>query len=193
MQDSSTTHAHVNRAQTKIARRHQLREFQREITEKTFNSQEKNTTSDSRRLAVQVGAENYLMHLGQTGEVLAYPFVTRIPNTKTWFLGLFSHRDRLLGLTDLAGMVGKEIFEKNKTDKILTCAATVSLHCAFRVTRILGLIDIKQMKVKTTEEKTWPWLMRNYIDANENMWTEIDLQKIINHPSFLDISLRSKI
>jgi hypothetical protein len=49
------------------------------------------------------------------------------------------------------------------------------------------------MKVKTTEEKTWPWLMRNYIDANENMWAEIDLQKIINHPSFLDISLRSKI
>ncbi len=71
MQDSPSSLARYNRVQTKIVRRHQLREFQRAITEKTFNVQGKNTASDTRRLAVQVGEENYLMHLVQTGEVLA--------------------------------------------------------------------------------------------------------------------------
>lgn len=192
MQDSPSSLARYNRVQTKIVRRHQLREFQRAITEKTFNVQGKNTASDTRRLAVHVGEENYLMHLVQTGEVLAYPTVTNIPNTKTWFLGLFSHRDRLLGLTDLAGMMGKANYEKNKTDKVLTCAPALSLHCAFRITRIVGIVDIAMMTVQESTENDFPWLIHNYIDDHNKQWAEINLQKLINHPSFVNISLDSK-
>ena len=189
MQDSPTDLALNKREQSKIARRLQLREFQREIAEKTFKSEGKKSAPDSRRLAVQVGEEYLLMHLVQTGEVLSYPVVTRVPNAKAWFLGLFSHRDRLLGLTDLAGMMGKSICEKNKTDKVLTCAPALSLHCAFRVTRIVGLVDSAVMSVQTNSEKEWPWLTRYFIDDNNNKWAEINLQILMNHPTFVDISL----
>ncbi len=190
MQDIQKSSAQDKRAEKKIARRHQLREFQREITEKTFKSEQKNTTPDNRRLGVQVGQEYLLMHLVQTGEVLTFPLITGIPNTKPWFLGLFSHRDRLLGLTDLAGMMGKEINDKNKLDKVLTCAPALSMHCAFRVTRIVGLVDVATMSVIAASEKEAPWITRYYMDANKIKWAEFNLEILINHPRFVNISLQ---
>lgn len=189
MHDLQANHSLNRRDSKKIARRQQLREFQREITEKTFRSEAKNNASESRRLGVQVGEEYLLMHLVQTGEVLSNPVITEIPNTKNWFLGLFTHRDRLLGLTDLAGMLGNTIAEKKKTDKVLTCAPSLSPHCAFRVTRIVGLVDSASMTSTAITEKEYPWLKHYYIDENKVRWAEINIQILVSHPAFLDIAL----
>jgi twitching motility protein PilI len=189
MQDLNLSDPLNKRGIKKIARRHQLREFQKEIAEKTFKSEGKNTASDHRRLGVQVGEEFLFMHLVQTGEVIASPVITAVPHAKAWFLGLFSHRDRLIGLTDLAGILGHTITENKKTDKVLTCAPALSLHCAFRVTRIVGLIDIAGMTSEVRIEKESPWLRQDYIDTNKVKWTEINLQILINHPAFLNIAL----
>ena len=189
MQDLQSSDPLHQRGIKKIARRHQLREFQKEIAEKTFRSEGKNTAPDHRRLGVQVGKEFLFMHLVQTGEVITSPVITPVPHTKAWFLGLFSHRDRLIGLTDLAGIVGHTVTENKKTDKVLTCAHSLSLHCAFSVTRIVGLIDIAEMTSEVRTEKESPWLRKNYVDKNKVKWTEIDLQILINHPTFLNIAL----
>ena len=178
-----------NRGIKKTARRHQLREFQKEIAEKTFRSEGKNTAPDHRRLGVQVGEDFLFMHLIQTGEVISSPVITPVPNTKAWFLGLFSHRDRLIGLSDLAGLLGHAVSENKKTDKVLTCAPSLSLHCAFRVTRIVGLIDIAGMTSEVREDKESPWLRQDYMDKNKVKWTEINLQILINHPAFVNIAL----
>lgn len=188
MQDLILSNHYDKRGIKKIARRHQLREFQREITEKTFGVEGKNTVPDHRRLGVQVGEDYLLMHLVQTGEVLSSPVITAVPHTKPWFLGLFSHRDRLIGLTDLAGMLDNSISENKKTDKVLTCAPTLSLHCAFRVTRIVGLVDITTMTSVATTEKKSPWLSHYYMDVNKVKWAEINLQTLINHPLFINIA-----
>jgi twitching motility protein PilI len=189
MQDLNSSDPLHKRGIKKIARRHQLREFQKEIAEKTFRSEGKNIAPDHRRLGVQVGEDFLFMHLVQTGEVLSSPVITPVPNTKAWFLGLFSHRDRLIGLTDLAGLLGHAVSENKKTDKVLTCAPSISMHCAFRITRIVGLIDIAGMTSEVRTEKESPWLSQEYIDSNKVKWTEINLQKLINHPAFVNIAL----
>jgi len=189
MQDLNSSDSLHKRGIKKIARRHQLREFQKEIAEKTFRTEGKNTAPDHRRLGVQVGEDFLFMHLVQTGEVISGPVITSVPNTKAWFLGLFSHRDRLIGLTDLAGILGHTVKENKKTDKVLTCAPALSLHCAFRVTRIVGLIDIATMTSEIRTEKEFPWLRQDYVDINKVKWTEINLQILINHPTFLNIAL----
>jgi len=62
MQDAHLSDPLHQRGIKKIARRQQLREFQKEIAEKTFRSEVKNTAPDHRRLGVQVGEEFIFMH-----------------------------------------------------------------------------------------------------------------------------------
>jgi hypothetical protein len=53
----------------------------------------------------------------------------------------------------------------------------------------VGLIDIAEMTLEVRTEKVSPWLRKNYVDKNKVKWTEIDLQILINHPTFLNITL----
>jgi hypothetical protein len=53
----------------------------------------------------------------------------------------------------------------------------------------VGLIDIVGMTSEVRAEKETPWFRKNYMDTNKVKWIEIDLQILINHPTFLNIAL----
>ncbi|MDP0995635.1 chemotaxis protein CheW, partial [Klebsiella pneumoniae] len=57
-------------------------------------------------LAVQAGGRNYLMPLGQSGEIFPWAGVQPVPYTKPWFLGIANLRGTLAGVIDLASLLG---------------------------------------------------------------------------------------
>lgn len=81
-------------------RRQALREFQRQLVERTQLARS-NSHSEQMRLAVQAGDQPYLLEVAHTAEVITYEGVKPVPHTCAWFLGLINCRGRLTGVIDL--------------------------------------------------------------------------------------------
>lgn len=172
----------------KDQRRRKLRAYQRELVERTREARAA-PEQQSCLLAVQAGSENFLLDLMQTGEVMAVSGLTLVPLTKPWFLGLTQCRGNLVGVIDLAGFIGKPVAALDKSDRLLVLASSLSLHCALRVSRVLGLIDLKNMQRQPAQPNAPDWAGIHYQDHEGVRWTELDLACLAQAPAFLDISL----
>ncbi len=168
-------------------RRHQRWAFQREITERTHNARAYDARL-SRRLAIQVGTEHVLLDLMQTGELLTNTSLTPVPLTKPWFLGLANSRGNLLGVVDLAGFLGQPVAIPGKNDRLLVLASAISTHCAIRVSRVFGLIDVSSLSLQSGISDGLRFSTRSYTDQKSQRWTELDLAAIARDPAFLDIN-----
>ena len=170
----------------KSKRRNQLLAFQREIVKRTQDARD-NVDNQSRRLAVQAGSEHVLIDLKQTGELLTNINLTSVPLTKSWFLGLTNNRGNLIGVVDLAGFLGKPITASEKSDRLLVFASTISTHCAIRVSKVFGLIDVTTMSPEPLVQRSLRHCTQIYIDQESKKWMQIDLASMAHDPAFLDI------
>ena len=173
----------------KSRRRQALWQFQRKLVERTRHAHGATDNKNS-RLAVQAGSGYFLLALTQTGEVLPVSPLTTVPITKPWFLGLASSRGNLLGVVDLAGFFGMPIAPLTKADRFLIFADSLSTHCALRVSRVLGLLDLSEMQPQTPLPATSGRAGPRYLDDDGRSWIELDLAAMAMDPAFLDISLR---
>lgn len=171
----------------KMQRRRSLRAYQRELAERTRAACAA-PARESSRLAVQAGQTNLLFKLNQTGEVLPLPALTRVAQTKPWFLGLTQCRGNLVGVIDLAGFLGQPVAAPAQSDRLLIVASSLSVHCAMRVSRVLGLLDVSAMTLQPAQAGAPEWTGIRYRDSAAASWTELDLAALLQAPAFLDIS-----
>ena len=169
-------------------RRHNLRVYQRELIERTHEARAARGQQCS-RLAIQAGQEKFLLDLTQVGEVMSLSGMTAVPLTKRWFLGLTQCRGNLVGVVDLVGFLGKPVDAHGKSYRLLIFADDLALHCAIRVTRVLGLIDFSAMTLQPLQASAPDWASRCYLDGDGCNWTELDLASLAQAPAFLDVSL----
>lgn len=169
-------------------RRRNLRVYQRELLERTREARAERGQQRS-RLAIQAGQEKFLLDLTQVGEVMSSSGMTAVPLTKPWFIGLTQCRGNLVGVVDLVGFLGKPVDAHCKSDRLLIFADDLALHCAIRVTRVLGLIDISAMTMQPLQASAPDWASRRYVDGDGCSWTELDLASLAQAPAFLDVSL----
>ena len=69
-------------------------------------------------------------------------------------------------------------------------AASLSVYCAMRVSRVTGLTDIAAMTPEPALQRasaTPGWVGMRYRDAQACLWTELDLAALAQDKNFLDI------
>ena len=82
-----------------MARRTSLREFQENLARRLGEAK----TADHRSLlGFQVGDDNWLIDLADSGEILPPPPFVPVPLTRPWFRGLANVRGTLHGVVDFA-------------------------------------------------------------------------------------------
>lgn len=192
--DTSTMGDHADPAElvpalsSKNPRRRQRWAFQRELAERTRHAISMPRAPAS-QLAVETGDQGLLFDLAHTGEVLPLTNLTSVPLTKPWFLGLSASRGNLIGVVDLSGFLGGPVAPRTKSDKILVCADALGLHCALRVSRVVGLADINAMTPQAVSPGAPAWLVQRYADQAARSWTALDLAALAKDPAFLHIRL----
>jgi hypothetical protein len=72
---------------------------------------------------------------------------------------------------------------------VLIFASSLSVHCALRVSRVLGLINVSSMQRRSAQPDAPEWVRMQYHDSEACSWTELDLASLAQAPAFLDISL----
>jgi twitching motility protein PilI len=145
-------------------------------------------------LAVKAGAHNYLLPLGQAGEIVALSSVQPVPYAKAWFKGVLNIRGSLFGVADLAGFLAASGAVATAPDVAATQASMVTLNtslevnCALQVDSLAGLRGSEAFVSNTPATAQAPAYFGScFVDAEGQGWQEIDLRALAQSAAFLSI------
>jgi twitching motility protein PilI len=159
-----------------------LRDFQQDLVARLKGAAE--STAPNARLGVQSGADNLLLRLDESGEVLPVPVVSPVPLTQAWFLGLANIRGNLYGVIDLAMFMGGEMTARTTDTRIVLVAERYQVNAALLIDRMLGLRNLQQLELDEQAPAT-PWIAASYRDQNGRAWRELAVGELVMHQDFL--------
>ena len=93
-------------------------------------------------LAVESAGQSYLLPLAQSGEIFPWVAVQPVPYTQAWFLGVANLRGGLVGVVDLAGLLGSSVQRTEQMlseSSLLAFNAVLDVNAALLVDRLAGL------------------------------------------------------
>jgi twitching motility protein PilI len=143
-------------------------------------------------LAVESAGQNYLLPLGQSGEIFPWTGVQPVPYTQDWFLGIANLRGTLVGVADLSGLLGRTTVrteQRLSEASLLALNAVLEVNAALLVDRLMGLRSADAfVSAETPDESAPSYFGTTYLDAQGTRWQELNLQTLSQHPAFLSIS-----
>lgn len=170
-------------------RSHSLQAFQQRLSERMQQARREHAGARS-CIAVATGARRWLFDLAHTAEMLTLNELAPVPFTRDWYLGLINHRSRLTGVIDLDAFAGASQAQWQAGDHLLALSPALPLHCAIRVTQIIGVVDRTRFRQLTPDPAQAAWSPQSFIDADGARWDQVDLGALMKTPAFLDIARR---
>ncbi|MCF8198059.1 MAG: chemotaxis protein CheW [Sulfuritalea sp.] len=193
-----------------MAKRISLREFQQGLSERLLSA--RRGDSELTLLGVESGTadlpggSHWLLDLGDSGEVVPLPQLTPAPLTKPWFAGIANIRGVLYGVVDFSAWRGGSPTPRNAQSRLLLVGARQGIASALLVSRALGLRPQQQLHAASgadddTHDTPHPdeshplepgsahWLGGRFMDAQNQVWTQLRISALLTDPDYLDVAL----
>ena len=174
-----------------MANREALRELQTRLASR-LKAARTEGASVSSWLAVESAGNFYLLPLGQSGEIFPWSAVQAVPYTQSWFIGVANLRGGLVGVVDLAGLMGAVVPRTDQSlqeASLLAFNAALEVNAALLVDRLAGLRGTDAfVSSERPAEDSPAFFGTTYIDSSGARWQELNLQILSQHPAFLSIS-----
>jgi twitching motility protein PilI len=177
-----------------MANREALRELQIRLAKRLQAAQSEGMSVAW--LAVKAGARNYLLPLGQAGEIVPLSSAQPVPHTKAWFKGVLNIRGSLFGVVDLAGFllasgaVAAAPAGAGVQASVVTLNAMLEVNCALQVDGLAGLRGSEAFASSTPPAADAPAYFGNCLtDSDGQRWQEIDLRALAQSAAFLSIGV----
>ena len=165
-----------------MAARISLRDYQRELAARLQSAASRRAAS---RLGLQVGAENWLVDLGEAAEVVPVPPVTPVPLARPWFRGVANIRGNLYGVVDLAAFLGGAPAAGGEQSRLLLISERFRMGCGLLVDRSLGLRNPDELRPIAAHAPRAAWVRAEYGDAEGGRWKELNVAQLVQQPEFL--------
>lgn len=172
-----------------------LRALQNRLTERLSLAGAE--ASSTQWLAVQMGSRHCLLALELAGEIFPCQGITTVPYTVPWFWGVANLRGQLLGVVDVATLLGEPA---PRSDSALAHISLLALHPALQVQsalvvdRLLGLRHPQELTRHTqtasgvaASELEQRILGATYTDSAGVVWQELHLQALAQLPQFTEV------
>jgi twitching motility protein PilI len=163
-----------------------LREFSTQLAQRLKEAP--NLPTEPTRLAIRVGAENYLVELGMAAEIVALPELARVPWTKPWYRGLANVRGRLVGVVDLQHLMGREPLAPELAQQLLVLGEGLGVAAGILVSRAFGIRNLKDLEALPAAASAVGWERSRYRDLDGTTLTELDLRELAAAPAFTSIN-----
>jgi twitching motility protein PilI len=145
-------------------------------------------------LAVRAGGQNYLLPLGQSGEIYPLSNLQSVPYARPWFRGVLNIRGGLYGVVDMAGFVAgfggvARTEPVAQEPSVVTLNAALEVNCALQVDGLSGLRGADAFASSSPPAPEDPVYFGNrFVDSAGDHWQEINLRTLSQSPQFLSIS-----
>lgn len=162
-----------------------LRDYQRDLAQRLREARIGQAAS---KLGMQVGVENWLVDLGDAGEVVPVPSVAEVPLTRPWFRGLANIRGNLYGVVDFGAFLGGALLVAGEHARLVILGERFRMGAGLLVERSLGLRNPEQLEPLARESSSPSWVRARYRDADGRQWSELDVTELVQHPDFLAVA-----
>lgn len=173
-----------------MANREALRDLQVRLASR-LQAAKSEGLSVSSWLAIEAAGKFYLLPLAHAGEIFPRPVIQPVPYTQNWFLGVANLRGGLVGVIDLAGLLGET---QQRTEQAIAETSLLSLNTALEVNAALlvdRLMGLRGMDAFVSSDSSAPdapvFFGTTYLDSSGTRWQELNLQALSQHPAFLSI------
>ena len=164
-----------------------LREFQTQLADKLKLAQGSNENSS--KLGFVAGGKNWLVNLDQVNEVVTVPSLTEAPWAHSWFIGVASVRGALYGCTDLAAFAGLAEPMPAGDTRLLLVHPRFGVNAALRIERTLGLRAVESLLPEPAPDAALPWITAHWRGLDGQAWAELNVEKLVAAPAFLEAGL----
>lgn len=166
-----------------------LRAFQQELA--TRLAAKTAAQVEQSRLGLACAGEQWLIRLADAGEVIAVPPMATVPLTKPWYLGVANIRGNLYGVIDFAGFLGHPLEPMapgaSQSRLVLFGPRVGELRAGVIVHRVLGLRNLADLARNEPTSGAPDWYGARWVEANGDVWQEIDLARLAHDPAFLQV------
>lgn len=170
-----------------MSRRVSLKEFQEGLAKRLKAAA--GESAPSARLGFEAGGEYWLARLDSSGEVLQVPDIHRVPLTQDWFLGVTNIRGALYGVSDFGALIGRPPAVRGPDNRLLLVGQPQGVNCALLVTRLTGLRNVAGYAAEEPSGAGAAWSASAWRDGDGRVWNELDTQRLLAQPEFLDIAV----
>ena len=175
-----------------MANREALRDLQVRLASR-LQAAKSEGLSVSSWLAIEAAGQFYLLPLGHAGEIFPRSVIQTVPYTQQWFLGVANLRGGLVGVIDLAALLGnvQQRSEQLMAEtSLLALNPALEVNAALLVDRLMGLRSIDAFVSSEPSAEDAPvFFGTTYLDSSGTRWQELNLQLLANAPDFLDITV----
>ena len=177
-----------------MANREALRDLQARLAKRLQTAQSEGLSVAW--LAVRAGGRNYLLPLGQCGEIVALSAPQPVPYARDWFKGVLNIRGNLFGVVELARFIalGQEGAQAPETpastaeSSVVTLNTQLEVNCALQVDSLAGLRGADAfVSMAPAAEPGCDYFGNCHVDAQGQQWQELDLRVLAQSPTFLSI------
>ncbi len=171
--------------------RQSLRDYQRELAERTTTARASAPTS-FRQLGFFAAGRGWLIDLSEAAEIMPVPAVTAVPGTQPWFLGLINHRGKLTGVVDFECFLGHESSTQKNSGRLIVLSNRFGIACSLRVASVSGLMDLSAdlAVMPDTPAAARPLWQGPLVHLREKEWQKLDVRALVTDPRFADAALR---
>lgn len=166
-----------------------LREFSTQLAQKLKEAP--NLPTEPTRLAIRIGAENFLVEMSMASEIVAVPEIAPVPWTRPWYRGLANVRGRLVGVIDLMQMTGREPLVAEQALQVLVLGESLAVNAGILITRAFGIRNLKDLtplEVDAARARS-EWEHARYRDIDGLALTELNLRELAGSSVFASIGI----
>jgi twitching motility protein PilI len=165
-----------------MAERISLRDYQRDLAARLRAA---DTARSSSKLAVQAGADGWLVDLQEAGEVIPVPPITPVAQTRPWFKGVANVRGNLYSVVDFPAYLGGTGVSLGEQSRLLLIAPRYRIGAALLVDASLGLRNPESWQPRQPAQAPAAWQRAEYEDEAGKVWKELDVAELVRDQSFL--------
>ena len=168
-----------------MAQRISLRDYQRDLAARLRAADSARTSS---KLAVQAGADGWLVALVEAGEVIPVPPITPVPQTRLWFKGVANVRGNLYSVVDFPAFLGGKGVSLGEQSRLLLLAPRYRAGAGLLVDGSLGLRNPESWQPRQPAQAPAAWQRAEYEDEAGRVWKELDVAELVRDPNFLTVA-----
>lgn len=168
-----------------MAKKTSLREFQQYLAGRLTGAARGQSASSL--LGVRAGAEDWLLDLADSGEIIQLTKLTQVPLTRPSFAGIANIRGNLYAVTDFSVFRGGDPTPQNTNARLLLVGTRHGSNAALLVSRMLGLKNAKDFEPAEPDAAAPDWAAQRYRDGSGKVWNKLSIRQLLADEHFMNV------
>jgi len=142
-------------------------------------------------IGFRVGEQRLVSGLGEIGEILIYPELTKVPGAQPWVKGVANIRGSLIPILDLKGFISGNNTELKRRSRVLLIERD-ELAAGLLVDEAMGMRHFfeeeQTVELPKGDDQEMDIFLKGGYQQGDLHWGIFDVGRLVEHPKFYEVA-----